>query len=108
MLKRQNKDLSEQYREQAKRYDSEDGLGDITDDYIGSFKKEVSDLQELLDKKDAQLAELMQKVENLKAYSESLKTDLEGKYNAEGQVMPRELQDAPGGLSPRHNIAEEL
>jgi len=65
-------------------------------------------LQDLLDKKDGQVADLMQKVEDLKSYSENLKSDLEAKYNAEGEVMPRELSDAPGGLSPRRNVADEL
>ena len=103
--------MSEQYREQAKRYDQEEGLDQITDDYINSFKKEVSDLQDLLDRKDSQVSELMHKVEGLKAYAESLKADLEAKYNAEGSVMPRELQDAPEALSPRKDaqgIADEL
>ena len=62
---------------------------------MSSFKKEVKDLQELLDQKDNQIGELMHKVEDLKAYAENLKTDLEAKYSAEGQVMPRDLQDAP-------------
>ena len=103
--------MSEQYREQAKRYDQEEGLDQITDDYINSFKKEVDDLQDLLDRKDSQVSELMHKVEGLKAYAEKLKADLEAKYSAEGSVMPRELQDAPEALSPRkdaQSIAEEL
>lgn len=50
-------------------------------------------------------------MEDLKAYTESLKTDLEAKYNDEGKVMPRDLQDAPVALSPRKDgqgIADEL
>ena len=53
----------------------------------------------------------MHKVEDLKAYAENLKSELESKFSAEGQVMPRDLQDAPQALSPRkdaQNIAEEL
>ena len=53
----------------------------------------------------------MHKVEDLKAYAENLKSELEAKFSADGQVMPRDLQDAPQSLSPRkdsQNIAEEL
>ena len=39
MMKRQNADLSQQYREQAKRYDQENNIDRLTDDYVDSFKK---------------------------------------------------------------------
>ena len=59
-------------------------------------------MNQLLDKKDGQVANLMQMNNQLKGYAADLKTDLERKYTAEGKVMPRELQESPVALSPRN------
>lgn len=61
MLKRQNKDLADQYREQAKKMDQDGSLDNVSDRYVNSFKKQIDNLQELLDKKDAQLADMVAK-----------------------------------------------
>ena len=110
MMKRQNADLSQQYREQAKRYDQENNIDRLTDDYVDSFKKQIDNLNQLLTKKEQQIAQLMDKNSSLKAYSNDLKEDLSKKYSDAGEVMPRELSDAPVALSPRNDkkIVEEL
>ena len=86
---------------QARRYDKDANLDTLTDDYINSFKREVENLKQLLEKKDQQVLELLYKNEQLKAYASELKNDLQKKYSAEGKVMPRDLQEAPEALSPR-------
>ena len=67
-------------------------------------------MNQLLTKKEQQIAQLMDKNSSLKAYSNDLKEDLSKKYSDAGEVMPRELSDAPVGLSPRNDkkIVEEL
>lgn len=45
LLKRQNDSLSNQFREQAKKFDQEDGLGNLSDDYIDSYKREIENLK---------------------------------------------------------------
>jgi len=52
MLKRQNDSLSDQYRDQARVYDKDQGLDTLTDDYIDSFKRQIENLKQLLEKKD--------------------------------------------------------
>ena len=52
MLKRQNDSLSEQYREQARRFDQDEGIDHLSDDYVDSFKKQIENLTALLEKKD--------------------------------------------------------
>ena len=110
LLKRQNDSLSNQFREQAKKFDQEDGLGNLSDDYIDSYKREIENLKQLLEKKDQQVGELLSKNGGLRAYAGDLKEDLEKKYASDGKVMPRELSDAPESLSPRNqkSITEEL
>ena len=44
----------------------------------------------------------MQMNNQLKGYAAALKAELERKYTEEGKVMPRELQESPVALSPRH------
>ena len=56
ILKRQNKDLSEQYKDQAKRMDANEGIDKVTDDFIDSYQRQIDDLQELLEKKSEQVA----------------------------------------------------
>ena len=39
MYKRQNRDLADQYREQAKKYDHDGQIDNISDQYTDSFRK---------------------------------------------------------------------
>ena len=48
------------------------------------------------------MAELLAKNGQLKTYANELKENLEAKYSEKGEVMPRELQEAPVALSPRN------
>ena len=77
---------------------------------MNSFKKQIDNLNQLLQKKEQQIAQLMDKNSQLKAYSNDLKEDLSQKYSDAGEVMPRELADAPEALSPRNEkkAGEEL
>ena len=50
------------------------------------------------------MAELLQKNGNLKAFGLELKQALSEKYTQEGQIMPKELQEAPVALSPRKEV----
>lgn len=59
VLKRQNADLSDQYREVSKQAEKGDTIENFTDDYINSFKTQNKNLLELLEKRDLQMAELM-------------------------------------------------
>ena len=51
MLKRQNDGLSEQYRDQARRFDQDD-IKHLSQDYIDSYKRQIENLKQLLEKKD--------------------------------------------------------
>ena len=102
--------MSEQYRDQARRAEQQDGIENFSDDYVAAFQRQIDNLTELLEKKDTQLVELMNKNGQLKGYSSELREDLEQKYTKAGEVMPRELMMAPAVISPRNDakISEEL
>ena len=99
LLQRQNNQLSDAYRDQAQRYDRDDGLNKLTDDYIDSYKKQIENLNETLDVKDNQTAEYLSKLGQLKDYSSQLKSELERLYGKEGKVMDQSLQNAPTALN---------
>ena len=99
LLQKQNDQLAEAYREQATRYDRDEALGKLSDDYIGSYKRQIDNLNETLDVKESQTAEYLTKLSQLKDYSSQLKAELERLYSKEGKVLDKELQTAPVALN---------
>ena len=54
----------------------------------------------MLNKKEEQNLELLQKLGYLKTYSNGMKDELERRYTKEGKLMPKDFQDAPVPLDP--------
>ena len=85
----------------AARYDSEQGrLDSLTDDYINAYQKQINNLNELLNKKEEQNLELLQKFGYLKTYASGMREELERRYTKEGKLMPKDFQEAPVALDP--------
>ena len=72
----------------------------MTDDYINAYQRQINDLSELLNKKEEQNLDLLQKLGHLKTYSTGMKNELEKRYTNEGKLMPKDFQEAPVSLDP--------
>ena len=62
------------------KYDADQELDNLTGDYIGAYQKQIDNLNELLNKKEEQNVDLLQKFGNLKVYANGLKEELEKRY----------------------------
>lgn len=71
----------------------------LSTDVIDSYKRQIADLNQMLDLKDDQVMELHGKIANLNEYAQSLKSEVERLYSKEGKVLPEDLANAPSNLS---------
>jgi len=99
MVHNQLMDIQEEYLKQMKKYERGQGIDNIPDQFVNSFKKHITNLEALLNLKDSQNQALHTSMSGLKVYARELKLRLERFYKMNNEVMPSHLVREPVSLS---------